>query len=52
MQALAAAGISIKEVTDKLQVDGIAAFSKSLESLYSAISQKRQSPHVRGKSSI
>jgi transaldolase len=41
MQALSAAGIDIKEVTDKLQVDGIAAFAKSLESLYSAINQKR-----------
>jgi transaldolase/glucose-6-phosphate isomerase len=42
MQALSAAGISMKEVTDKLQVDGIAAFAKSLESLYWAISQKRR----------
>jgi transaldolase/glucose-6-phosphate isomerase len=41
MQALYAAGISMKEVTDKLQVDGIAAFAKSLESLYGAIRQKQ-----------
>ncbi|HYO48806.1 MAG TPA: hypothetical protein VEW94_03050, partial [Chloroflexia bacterium] len=41
MQALSAAGISIKEVTDRLQVDGIAAFAKSLESLYGAIRQKQ-----------
>jgi transaldolase len=41
MQALSAAGISMKEVTDKLQVDGIAAFAKSLESLYGAIRQRQ-----------
>jgi transaldolase/glucose-6-phosphate isomerase len=41
MQALSAAGISMKEVTDKLQVDGIAAFAKSLESLYGAIRHKQ-----------
>ncbi len=41
MRGLSAAGISMKEVTDKLQVDGIAAFAKSLESLYEAIRQKR-----------
>jgi transaldolase len=41
MQALNAAGISMKEVTDRLQVDGIAAFAKSLESLYGAIRQKQ-----------
>jgi hypothetical protein len=40
MQALCAAGINMKEVTDKLQADGIAAFAKSLESLYEAISRK------------
>jgi transaldolase len=41
MQGLAAVGISMEEVTDKLQIDGIAAFSQSLESIYSAISHKR-----------
>jgi transaldolase/glucose-6-phosphate isomerase len=40
MQKLAAVGISIQEVTDKLQIDGIAAFSRSLEGIYSAISSK------------
>jgi transaldolase len=40
MQALGAAGISMKEVTDKLLVDGIEAFAQSLERLYGAISQK------------
>jgi transaldolase len=40
MQALATAGIDIKEVTDKLQTDGIAAFSQSLESIYSAVRHK------------
>jgi transaldolase/glucose-6-phosphate isomerase len=37
LQALDAAGISLQEVTDKLQVDGIQAFSTALESLYTAI---------------
>jgi transaldolase/transaldolase/glucose-6-phosphate isomerase len=37
LQALGAAGISLQEVTDKLQDDGIHAFTKSLESLYTAI---------------
>jgi transaldolase len=41
MQALNAAGISMKEVTDKLQVDGIAAFAKALESLHGAIKLKQ-----------
>lgn len=41
MQELRAVGINMKEVTDKLQVDGIAAFAKSLESLYDAIRQKQ-----------
>lgn len=41
MQELMAVGIYMKEVTDKLQVDGIAAFAKSLESLYGAIRQKQ-----------
>ena len=40
MQALSVAGINMKEVTNKLQVEGIAAFAKSLESLYGAIRQK------------
>jgi transaldolase len=42
MGALSAAGIDMKEVTDKLQVEGIAAFAKSLESLYAAIGEKRE----------
>jgi transaldolase/glucose-6-phosphate isomerase len=37
LQALYAAGISLQEVTDKLQDDGIQAFTKALESLYTAI---------------
>ena len=34
-------GINMKEVTDKLQVDGIAAFAKALQTLYEAIRQKQ-----------
>jgi transaldolase len=41
MRALSAAGISMEEVTDKLLVDGIEAFAKSLESLYGAVSLKQ-----------
>ena len=41
LRALGAAGISMKEVTDKLQTDGIEAFAKALESLYGTISQKQ-----------
>jgi transaldolase len=41
MQELWAVGISMKEVTDKLQVGGIAAFAKALEILYGAIKQKQ-----------
>ena len=46
MQALGAAGINMKEVTDKLQVDGIAAFEKALERLYEAIRRKRAADAV------
>ena len=42
MHALGAVGIDMKEVTDKLQVEGIAAFTKSLESLYEAIRRKQR----------
>jgi len=41
MQGLDAVGISMEEVTYKLQIDGIAAFSQSLESIYSVIDHKR-----------
>ena len=41
MQALSAVGINMREVTDKLQVDGIAAFQEALEHLYEAIRRKR-----------
>jgi transaldolase len=41
MQELRDVGINMKEVTDKLQADGIAAFAKALESLYEAIRQKQ-----------
>ena len=43
MTDLAAAGISIKEVTDKLENDGIAAFEKSFTELSEAIGGKRAS---------
>ncbi|HKP54000.1 MAG TPA: transaldolase [Chloroflexia bacterium] len=48
MQALSAAGINMKEVTDKLQLDGIEAFAKSLESFYAAIRLK-QAAVTKGK---
>lgn len=43
MADLAAAGISIKEVTDKLENDGIVAFEKSFAELTDAIEGKRAS---------
>jgi transaldolase len=46
MQALSAARINMKEVTDKLQVDGIAAFEDALERLYEAIRRKRAADAV------
>ena len=35
-------GISLRAITDKLQVDGLAAFTASFESLLSAVEQKRE----------
>ena len=41
IEALSDAGISMKEVTDKLQMEGIEAFTNSLESIYSVIRRKQ-----------
>ncbi|HST04742.1 MAG TPA: transaldolase family protein, partial [Chloroflexia bacterium] len=49
VRALNAAGISMKEVTDKLQLDGIAAFAQALESLYGAIVQKQTVSTEKGQ---
>jgi transaldolase len=42
MQRLAASGISMDEVTRKLQDDGVASFAKSFQDLIETISKKRQ----------
>jgi transaldolase/glucose-6-phosphate isomerase len=41
LAALEAAGISLKGVTDKLLVDGVAAFSKSFDTLLPVVAKKR-----------
>ena len=43
MRDLAAAGISMKDVTDKLLVDGLASFQKSFEELIAGLEKKTQS---------
>jgi transaldolase len=40
--ALEAAGVSIRDVTDKLLVDGLASFQKSFDSLLQGIARKRE----------
>jgi transaldolase/transaldolase/glucose-6-phosphate isomerase len=42
LDALERNGISMKEVTDELQVEGVDSFTKSFEELIDAISQKRE----------
>lgn len=42
LQRLEAVGISMKDVTDKLLVDGIASFQKSFDSLLAGIERKRE----------
>ena len=42
LEALAAAGIDIDDVTDKLLRDGIAAFEKSLDGLLAGVEEKRE----------
>jgi transaldolase len=42
MRDLADAGISMKEVTDKLLVDGLASFQKSFDSLIAGLEKKTQ----------
>ena len=43
MRELAAAGVSMKDVTDKLIVDGIASFQKSFDDLIAGLEKKTQS---------
>jgi transaldolase len=43
MRDLAAAGVSMKDVTDKLIVDGIASFQKSFDDLIAGLEKKTQS---------
>jgi len=40
---LAAVGISMKDVTDKLLVDGLASFQKSFDELIAGLEKKTQS---------
>jgi transaldolase len=42
IRALEALGISMKDVTDTLQVEGVKLFADSLESLYRCIEVKRE----------
>ena len=42
LRRLEAVGISMDEVTRKLQIDGVASFTKSFEDLIETISQKRE----------
>ena len=42
IRALEALGISMKDVTDTLQVEGVKLFADSLESLYRCIEEKRE----------
>jgi transaldolase len=46
MQDLAAAGIDMTDVTDKLLSDGLASFQKSFESLTAGLERKREALHV------
>jgi transaldolase len=42
MEAIAQAGVSMREVTDKLLVDGLASFQKSYDSAVAGIARKRE----------
>jgi hypothetical protein len=42
MASLERAGISMREVTDKLLVEGLASFQKSFDSLIAGIARKRE----------
>jgi transaldolase len=42
LAALAALGIDLDAITEKLQVDGVAAFEKSFDSLMASIAEKRE----------
>ncbi len=46
MRELAAVGIDISDVTDKLLSDGLASFQKSFESLTAGLEKKREVLHV------
>jgi transaldolase len=55
IRELEAAGVSMKDVTDKLQVEGIAAFADSFDRLAAVIQRKREAllvgpDHVRSRS--
>jgi transaldolase/glucose-6-phosphate isomerase len=41
MKALAAAGVSIEEVTDKLLADGVKSFADSFDQLLANVEEKR-----------
>jgi transaldolase len=46
MRELAAAGIDMTDVTNKLLSDGLASFQKSFESLTAGLEKKREALHV------
>jgi transaldolase len=46
MRALAAVGIDMTDVTDKLLSEGLASFQKSFESLTAGLEKKREALHV------
>ncbi len=46
MSALAAVGIDMTEVTDKLLTEGLASFQKSFDSLTAGLEKKREALHV------
>ncbi len=48
LRDLAAAGIDIRQVTDRLEADGVAAFEKSFDGLYRNLEAKRQAPPSSG----
>ena len=51
LQRLGSAGISMDEVTAKLEVDGVASFAKSYESLLATVGQAAAAAAPAGKSS-
>jgi hypothetical protein len=42
LAALEALGVDLDAITEKLQVDGVAAFEKSFDSLIASITEKRE----------